>query len=458
MSTSNPLPPAPSNLPPPPSMMPHGGAQQQGPLSKTILLQNLPPFLCDKNRIRNWIGEVTGVRQIHLVSPVKTAKHKATATTTTETSGKENNDTDADLPSCSLVTLTHPDSAVKLVVAIRYVRQKLAEQQQQKEGDDKEQEDPKMVAAHWVPSQPNIPLPPPALDPAIAETLGKRLWTAYQNISKGQTPASTSSNRPEDTAVTSTSQNDNSNSNSNYNADDGAEEVEDPLETPAVLEAVRQFRASLEEQQGSKAVRRKELVQASLDRILPRLREEMKNQPTHRGPLVSAGSTGSSGHPPRGTLPPPPMPQGGLPPPPPPHGGLPPPPPPSGLPPPPPPGQHLPPPPPPPTGLPPPPTGTEEPAAKRAKTETAPATTPLDATQPFPLFAMEQKPVVREYVSKQITQLLGEKEESLVDFVMEHVTNPAAKIESYMPDLQEVLEEDANGFMQQLLEYVQSLA
>eukprot|EP00977_Amphora_coffeiformis_P008298 scaffold1878_cov170-Amphora_coffeaeformis.AAC.11 len=385
--------PPPANLPPPP----RGGPPP--PLSKTILLQDVPDFLADKHRLRTWLGEVTAVRQIHIVKkkPTTTSDDDATQTPGSSTS------------STSLVTLTHPDGAVKLVIAIRYVRQQLL-QQQQDSPDTKDGNPKKFVAAHWVPSQPHVPLPPPALDPTIGETLGKRMWAAYQRLSTGRDldPQQQQPQQPSNEATEPSAADTNHN-----NFDEGVDDAEDPLTSPAVLEAVRQFRESLEAQQGSKAVRRKELVQTHLDKILPRVRADMEQQ---RGP------------PPMGGPPPPPMMGGGPPPPPPPPhlGNLPPPPMPTGLPPPPMPTGGPPPlpgnlpPPPLPTGgpppplpggapLPPPPLPTDEPPAKKQKT----ASIPLDVTQPFPAFSSSQTTAVQAFIKQRMEHYLGEADDAL---------------------------------------------
>ena len=52
---------------------------------------------------------------------------------------------------------------------------------------------------------------------------------------------------------------------------------------------------------------------------------------------------------------------------------------------------------------------------------------------------------------------VGEADDALLDFIMQHISNPTVKIESYMAELQEVLEDDAPKFMQELLDYAQSL-
>jgi hypothetical protein len=447
-----------TTLPPPPLM---GGRPPQSlaplaSLSKTILVSPLPAFLCDKQKLRSWLVEVTGVRQIHMVNSIKKKRSANGVPVAADSLPKEGEEKDTP-PAAGLVTLTHADGAVKLVMAMRYVRQELL--QEAKVADDKESSTPVVVpCAHWVPSQPQVPLPPPSLDPTVAETLGKRLLEVYRKLAKGQDLQ----HQPQDT-----SSSEGVPAESTNNADgDGGDAGDDPLSSPAVWEAVRQFRHNLEHQQGSKAVRRKELIQASLDKLLPRIRE-------HGGDVLAGAGAAPSLHgvlppPPHGGLPPP-LPQGGFPPPMP-HGGLPPPPPPPHGGPPPLPG-NLPPPPLAPHGLPPPPLPvgappmppsappgpppvapalTVEPPAKRVKPS-------VDLDQAFPTFGAQHEAAVRQFVGKQIQQFLGELEESMVDFILEHVKSGKV-IQTWMPDLTEVLEEDAPRFVQQLFDYVQSLS
>jgi hypothetical protein len=396
-------------------------------LSKTILLSPLPAFLCDKQKLRSWLVEVTGVRQVHMVNAIK---KKGSFTTTAAVPPKEGED--APPPAAGLVTLMHADGAVKLVVAIRYVRQELLQEAQA--ADDGDKDIPVVVPwAHWVPAQPQVPLPPPSLDPTVAETLGKRMLEAYRKLAKGQDLQ----HQPQTSSSSETGA-----PTESMNADgDGGDAGDDPLSSPAVWEAVRQFRHNLEHQQGSKAVRRKELIQASLERLLPRIRE-------HGGDVLAGAVPSLHGGPPPlplGGLPPP-MPHGGPPPlpgnlPPPPAHGLPPPHMPVGAPPMPPAAPPLPPGPPP---------VVEEPPAKRLKPS-------VDLGQAFPTFGAQHEAAVRQYVGQQIQQFLGELEESMVDFILEHVRSGKV-IQSWMPDLTEVLEEDANRFVQQLIDFVQSLS
>ena len=420
------------------------------PPSKTVLLHNLPPFLShDKNVVRRWLSEIIAVRHVHLVSAVE----KAVKTEAEETDGdkkegeheEENNDkgsgsTPIQRPAASLVTLTHPDGAVKLLGALRWAASN---------ANDASPAIP--VQAHWVPAAPNVPLPPPTLDPAVAETLAQRLVAGYQRLKAGagNTNSTTTTNDAANTTA------------ANVDAVDDDDEEEDPLQSAAVLAAVRQFRANLEAQQGSKAVRRKELVQASLDRILPRVRQNMARE-------VVSGVPPPSGLPP-GTLPPQPgagglplpggVPPGGLPPPPPPGAATLPPPPLPGsgtLPPPPPPETGtLPPPPPPlptpPRGAPPLPPDATVPPAKRAKT-----TPTLDTTQPFPIVATAQQTALRTYAAERLRHYLGGTEdEALSDFLWQNLSDATKPVASYLPELREVLEDDASALLQELYSFAQ---
>ena len=64
---------------------------------------------------------------------------------------------------------------------------------------------------------------------------------------------------------------------------------------------------------------------------------------------------------------------------------------------------------------------------------------------------------MRALAAQKMVDYVGQADDALLDFCMSHISNPTLPMESYMADLQEVLEEDAPKFMQALLEFVQSL-
>ena len=178
------------------------------------------------------------------------------------------------------------------------------------------------------------------------------------------------------------------------------DEDADPLNAPAVLEAVRKFRISLETTQTSHQRRRAQLVQ---ERLLQAM-EVIKRQPPPLPPPVVV------------SLPPPPLPLGLLPPPPPPQLGIP---------------TICDPPPLPDTALLPPlpiPLSLEEPPTKKCKLD-------IDAAR------------LRDFITSQIIAHLGEEEATLIDFCLQHVLDQKPW-EGLLEELTLVLEEDAVTFVE----------
>ncbi|KAL7572510.1 hypothetical protein ACA910_000334 [Epithemia clementina (nom. ined.)] len=509
-------------------------------LSKTILLTNLPDLLQDKNRLRSFLVEVTGVRHILICSPKalqgkrkqQSLGNSSNASNTSnrntgdlfsllklfirnqdnlpvkeeEDEGqKERQEHQAVMATHALVTCGHADGAMKLVSALRqfWAKRKAKLGESSVENNDANTLE---SGAHWVPVQPNLPLPPPTsfpdYTPDLVENLCQKLEASYESLSN----SSQSNQNSQNTG----GGNDNSNGNSSNTipntsstgpiGDDagGDGEEEDPLQNPIVLEAVRQFRQSLEQQQGHKAVRRKELVMKKLEAAMERLRQ-------HPPSAVDGYATGGP-PPPHMGIGLPPLPPGGLPPPMPPlppmdmAGGLLPPPP--MMPPPPPPlGGHLPPPPPrhdlpppptpagpplqppsqapPPMSAPPPTTGPrgvsnlpawmtqqqqqlqqQQQQPPQGTTSAPNATSSSDVEPPTKRPRTEEGSNVdlKQWIAKEIQQLLGEPEASLVDFIYEHATNHEARpIQDLRPELQDVLEEDAPAFLQKLQDQIDQM-
>jgi hypothetical protein len=351
----------------------------------------------------------------------------------------------------ALLTMSHADGALKVVTAFRHFQ---AEFLAKLTNDDTQKEMIQKFQVHLVPTHPDIPVPPAMMDPTTVQVLGDRLVTSFPDP-----------NRPTPVVAPLTTKDPViKGPDSDEEQDD--EEEEDPLTTPAVLAAVREFRRKLARQQGGKATRRQELVKSKMEYWKPIVRQRMLTggtPPPGVPPLPGAP-------PPPSQLPPPPLPGA---PPPPMAGHLPLPPLPgappllgSQLPPPPLPG-NLPPPPPPPGQLPPiaaprgvsnlpawmtqaqqPPSEVSEPPTKRMKTDdwqSQPLSVPAEAQTQF-----------RDFVAAQIQQLLGEPEVSLVDFVCQQVQEQKT-VTQLIPELQDVLEEDAVNFCERLYEKVQEL-
>ena len=438
----------------PPGPIPGGMAPPpRATLSKTVLLTNLPTVLQDKSRLRSWLVEITGVRLILLCPPSKHRSLNGNSSSDGKDSSSPPKNTDifALLNNIgggkqmhhALVTCTHVDGAMKMVSVLRQYWDNSNKSTTNNDDDDNS------PAAHWVPSQPHMPLPPPTTFPDYSqENIDKycaALKTCWENL---ETNESTSFQPSAGSSANSTSNGPSSGPPSTMDADDGAEEVEDPLENPVVLEAVRKFRQSLEQQQGQKAVRRKELVMSKVQAALERIRQ-LPPPPRNNNNSASDASTGppppvplpnTAGNlppPPMGNLPPPPV--GNLPPPP--VGNLPPPPLPSNLPPPPMPGPPV-------RGPPPGPRGVSNLPAWMTK-QPAPQEEPA-AGEPAAKKPRVEHTDIREWISQEIQQLMGVPEASLVDFIYKHVSDKSKAIQDLLPELQDVLDEDAPAFLDKL--------
>jgi hypothetical protein len=347
----------------------------------------------------------------------------------------------------ALLTMSHADGALKVVTAFRHFQTEFLAKV-----DDTQKDTIQKFQVHLVPTHPDIPVPPAMMDPTTVQVLGDRLVASFPDPNR-PTPVVAPVTVKEPVIR---------GPDSDEEQDD--EEEEDPLTTPAVLAAVREFRRKLARQQGGKATRRQELVKSKIEHWKPIVRQRM----------LAGGVPGvpPSQLPPLPGAPPPPS---QLPPPPPPLPGVPPPPLGSQLPPPPLLPGNLPPPPPPPPSLgqlpppqiaaprgvsnlpawmtqqaqqPPPSEGSEPSPTKRRKTDdwqSQPLSIPSTAQTPF-----------RDFVATQIQQLLGEAEMSLVDFVCQQV-QAQKTVTQLLPELQDVLEEDAFGFCERLYEKVQEL-
>ena len=57
---------------------------------------------------------------------------------------------------------------------------------------------------------------------------------------------------------------------------------------------------------------------------------------------------------------------------------------------------------------------------------------------------------IREWISQEIQQLMGVPEASLVDFIYKHVSDKSKAIQDLLPELQDVLDEDAPAFLDKL--------
>ena len=384
MSFAPPPPPAVggNNLPLPPVVLHH-----HRPRLFQILLTNVPESLNTTRSIREWIIKVAAARSILLVPP---------------TTGK--------IPATALITMSHPEAAVKLLTAIRHFIKTL----------DSEKDECPSFAAYAVPTNPDIPLPPAVMDPETVETLSNRLAESFQKIKDGGDSGSKTTEK--NSAANSTTADDATKTAELAANDIGDGGEEDPLESPAVLEAVRKFREKLKLQQGSKAVRRQQLVSDRLAQMLPVVRERVKAE------KQQAAAAGAVPPPPAGVPPPPPG--GVLPPPPPPAGGV---------------------------GAPPPAAAERGVSNLPAWMTTAATTTTnqpppakkvkLDLSNPaiaFPAIPSHQHDALCQFIAAQIQKYLGEEEATLIDFVFQYVMQQKS-VAALLPELP--LDEDAAPFM-----------
>ena len=318
------------------------------PASNVVLLTNVPAAL--QGCLREWLVPCGPTRTTLIYEPKKQC-------------GNSDNDVDAaPTPTfTALVTMMHGEGAGKLV----YAAEQLG-----------------FFKAYLVPASPD------RLLPALSDSSfpgDDQWWQSMKTF-------------PTTTRVIDTHKVAAAAGGNNYDED------ADPLNAPAVLEAVRQFRISLETTQTTHQRRRAQLVQ---ERLLQAM-DIMKRQPP---PLPMPPVVVS--------LPPPPLPLDLLPPPPlPPQLGI------STICNPPPlPDIALLPPPPPPLPL-----SIEEPPTKKTKVD-------IDANR------------LRDFITTQIIAHLGEEEVTLIDFCLQYVLDQKPW-EGLLEELTLVLEEDAVTFVE----------
>jgi hypothetical protein len=472
--TNLPLPPVPG-LPPPPISVAGGfvgGMQQQPhnkrggmPFTNTILITSAPSFLHSFRSIREWLYPCGSIRTaIFYPRPPKQQFHNNK--TTDENDGEHNaagddNHTgttsgaiklkDEQAPTFKekteekitvLVTLGHPDVAIKFLASFKEFTSRLDERYHD-------------IQAYMVPNSPDVPLPPPIVDEETSRVLGEKLWQNFVGLeaSSGDDDGGSSSRmRPSDGTRQEVGGNNPDGDNSKLDASRAAaaaggayDPEEDPLNAPQVLEAVKEFRRKLEKTQSSQKKRRMELVEKKLADMRPKVQAQMAEEKKRRQQQPPP--------PPQPNLLPPPL-VGGLPPPP--FTG----------------------------GLPPPPVGVGgnaaaavgadsgkrgrsnlpawmtqqqqqqeeggEPPNKRSKSSSYPENFP-------PTLAPSTHGPLREFLTNQVKESLGEEETTLIDFLYNHILQGRATSQ-LLQELQVVLEEESDGFLQLVWAKVDELA
>jgi hypothetical protein len=449
-----------------------------------VLLTHVPACLHHPRAVRDWIVSCGNARSVMLVPPP--ARPKRTAGSSTKKSekpgggsgddnAKVNNVVDADvveadddeesdddeedrdlvpssrLPTVTgLITMSHPEAAVRFAAAFKSFHAKLVKQEQEQEQSSEADSNNTDAAfsAHLVPlSNPEIPLPPLAagLDPTVVDALGEQLRKSYEAWKSGDRDhllagywgtSQHHSDSAEATSHNETTTNLPQKRARNYLDDDDDDEDDDDdmpsnehLKSPEVRQAVQAFRRKIERLNTTKSSRRKQIVLDRVAAMLPTIRDQVQREmERERSPAPA---------------PPPPAGPGMM----------------MMMPPPPPPPGH------PATAAPPPPRGVSNlpawmtsAAAQQQPPQQADTSSTLDSA------------VLQSFVSSQIQKYLGEDEPTLGEFVVRKVVEVVAAGSSasaealpesirtaLLPDLQDVLDEDSDAFIQAVVAHVQTM-
>jgi PWI domain len=322
----------------------------------------------------------------------------------------------------ALATMSNPDVALRVLTAFRHMSTTFL-----KDGDDRSLRN---FAVHPVPTNPDIPMPPAFMDKESVQLAGEALYKAFVRCQEGGVTGGEENgmNRTANAVENihpNTSHGDDTSAELQDPATTGDDDGVDPLESPAVLEAVRKFREHLTVLQGSKATKRQKLVADAIAKELPIMRQRIVEERSQAA--ATAATVAAELHVP----PPPPLP-------------------------------------------PPPPTfdaprgvsnkpawmthGDERsdvpsdgPPNKRIKLNVA------DPALTFPTISPQNLVALRQYISGRIQHYLGEEEESLIAFVYNHVIQGNKSVSAVLPELTDVLDEDAPAFLQSIFDYCQEL-
>jgi hypothetical protein len=401
------------------------------PFTNTVLITSAPNFLNSFRTVREWLYPCGSTRAA-VFYPRR----------------KDNDDEPQPVPKkvTVLVTFGHPDAAVKFLASFKEFSSRLDERYNQ-------------MDAYMVPNSPEIPLPPPVADRETTTVLGEKLWQNFVGIEAASEEEDRNVDQnPYNNSISSVNDNKREGDENKLDAHKvaaaagGAYDLEDdPLNAPHVLEAVKAFRRNLEKTQTFQQKRRIELVQQKMKDMRPRIEAQMMEDRKRRKQSQEQERHG----------PPPPLPL-------------------------PPPGTSLPPP-PLPMGLPPPPGGVALPippaaaaaaaaaadSGKRGRSNlpawmTQQATTTSDQgpatkkskTYPtnFPAtLAPSTHAILRDFLTNQVRESLGEEETTLIDFLYNHILQgkPTSEL---LQELQVVLEEESEGFLQAVWAKIDELA
>lgn len=378
-----PLPPLPMG-----GMGPGRSSSTSMPPSNVVLLTNVPQFL--HSCLGHWISPCGPARTI-LWYPKQLSD--------------DDDDKDASKKkSMALVTMMHGDGAWKLVHSISSSKEFRG------------------MIAQLVPASPDIPLPPIRLEESVAAPLQTMMLAKFEELSKSNGKIGGAGGAPKTAAVPPPSQQPMDTQKVAAAAGGTYDEDVDPLNAPAVLQAVKDFRKSLQKTSTVQQARRVQLVKEKLKEAMERIKS---------GPSPAAVAAAA--------VPPPPLPTGGLPPPPPPPSGL-----------------------PPLGGLPPPPPAAAEDSGKRGQSN-LPAWMTKDNKEDEggPPPTKKQKKALnpealRTFVAAQIKNLMGEEEATLIKFIVDHVVEEKP-MPALVEELKQVLDEDTNEFLVALQKKLEEL-
>ena len=371
-------PPGTVSLPPPLPHLPTAGASRP----HQLLFLHVPSCLHNVRTIRDWIMSVGGTRSVLLIPPAL-----------------KGGDVSVLEPISALATMSNPDVALRVLTAFRYM------------STTYKSDILRDFSAHFVPTHPDIPMPPAFMDPESVQIAGEAMYRAFKRYEEGNID---DSNRSDIV-------NADRNENTDQTAKTGDDDVLDPLESPVVLEAVRKFREHLTVLQGSKATKRQKLVADAIAKELPIMRQRMAEERA-AAVIQLPAFLGSPPPLPTESSPLPPMTLNA------------------------------------PRGVSNQPawmtqkeygftdTTSDEPPVKKVK---------LDVSDPFlvfPVISSMHASLLRQHIGDRIEHYLGEKEATLIDFVYDHVIS-GKTVSALLPELTDVLDDDATAFLQSIFEF-----
>ena len=415
-----------------PPMMMRGGMPPRAALPTTILLTNLPVFLQSNRGIRDFIASCGSARSVLIYPPPP--KYDENGNIIPENDQKTEESIPPPETSTALVVMSHTDGALRLAASFRRFKERLSD------------ENFAAFSIYSVPTNPDIPVPPLGLDAASVETLSDKLMTVFQQLQENDSQqagtkgnvkkesgedgsSTTDANRTSVNPPTSNNTQPNDENKSSYEAlmaTGGYDDDVDPLDIPQVQEAVREFRKNIERLQGSKAGRRKEVVARKIEQLLPNIRKQMQEERERAKAAAAAAPPLPSGVPP---LPPPPPPSAAGP---------------RGV-----------------SNMPAWMANQEQassadgaPPSKRIKLDP----NAMDPSLSFPAVPEVARASLRVFVAERIKHFLGEEEQTLIDFILQHVLDRKPCQVLLDNELKDVLDEDAQPFLLQLWDKVQELA